>query len=584
MHIELMDPTESDLRAYAADTSQNMQTRDHSYNNSMMVSDSYNFMTGVGVLEVPLKDQASQLLQGPPISEEGGAAQDPSGTLIGTLYTNQLPASSGDYPSNSPSVPTSHWESMNGGAGLFSNATIQNILNIGSAMVAAPPIVATAHPIVATAQLLIGGLVPEGSINDSSHSDHGSVYYTSAPANVVQQDQPMAQTLYYVNAAGYNSNAAFHSNGHDPAGVTILYPTQDEGSGTQASCNQSQIPFRADAFQQLAVTASADIPLSLHEHSAGNQNYHWRNGGNEHSFLPINEESLNNHSQFADTDHHVTQFNVSRAFHDLSHMQQTPDHMSNGVGLHMEGISVNGQGLSLSLSTHQSHFHSAGSQLPESDQMDMAAIEQAAAIAKTKELASRYLTEASADLSRFRTPDVMLEARILQEQWDNAGRKHLIASSNQNGPSSAGSSNHISVSPYLQSAQAILNEVCRVAALKRHPKPARSSDGQQHNSCWNNMGPGGSLTTVEGNYTYNGKEDSARSSIINEVDSVRDPVSAFNIHTSSQTMTVSHINPLESEMIQGLAEAARTQNRDDLESKKQKLNFMHNEVFFWFTR
>jgi hypothetical protein len=33
-------------------------------------------------------------------------------------------------------------------------------------------------------------------------------------------------------------------------------------------------------------------------------------------------------------------------------------------------------------------------------------------------------------------------------------------------------------------------------------------------------------------------------------------------------------------MIQGLADAARTQNRDDLESKKQKLSLMLDEVNF----
>jgi hypothetical protein len=561
-----MDPTES-LRAYSSDTNQNLQTHDHHYNNSMIASDSYNFMTGGEVLEVPLKDQASQL-QGPPISEERTAGQDPSGPLIGTLYTNQHPPSSGDYPSRSPSVPKPNWENINGGA-LYSNSNMQNILISGGGMMAAPTS-------AATAQLLIGGL-QGGSFNDGGHSEHGNVYYSSAANN---QQEPMAQ-LYYVNAAGsYNSHAGFHSDGRDPVSVTtIMYPAHEEGTATpQSSCDQSQQQFRVDPF---LAAAAGGIPLSLLEHSASrsaNQNYNWRNGGNELSFLPMNEDSQNHQSQF-DTDHHVPQFSVSRACQDLSHMQQT-DHISNGVGLHMErvkGISVNGQGLSLSLSSHQSHFHSAGGQLP--DQADhMAAIGQAAALAKTKELASRYFTAgASADLSRFRTQsrdEVLMGQRFLQEHVDSAGRKHL-ASSSHNDSSGAASSNHISASRFLGSAQAILNEVCRVTALKRHPKPARSSDHQQHS--WNNMA-GGNSASVDGNYTYNGKEDSARSSILAEVDSGRDTTSAFNIH-ASPLVTVSHI-PLESEMIQGLADAARTQNRDDLESKKQKLSLMLDEVNF----
>lgn len=565
-----MDPTES-LRAYAGDTNQNMQAHDNRYNNSMITSDSYNFMTGTGALDVPLKDQASQL-QGPPISEEGGgSAQDSSGPRpIGTLYTNQHPPSSGDYPSRSPSVPNPNWDNIHG-ASLYSNSNMQNILIGGGGMMGAPGN-------IVTAQLLIGGL-QRASFNDGGHSDHGNVYYTSAANN---QQEPMTQALYYANAAAYNSNSGFHSDGRDPAGVTtLLYPTQDERTATpQPSCDQSQQQFRCDPF---LAAAAGGIPLSLHEHSAihnANQNYNWRNGGNEHSFLPMNEESQNHQSQF-DTDHHVPQFNVSRAHcHDLSHMQPA-DHMSTGVGLHMEslkGISVNGQGLSLSLSSHQSHFHSVGGQLPEADQM--AAIGQAAALAKTKELASRYLTGGSTDLSRFRihpTDDAMLGARLLEDHTDSAGRKHL-ASSSHSGPSGAGSSNHITASRFLGCAQAILNEVCRVTAVKRHPKPARSSDQQQQN--WNRVPVGGSSASVDGNYSYNGKEDSTRSSILTEVDSGRHPASAFNIHTSPH-VNVSHIS-LESEMVHGLVDAARAQNRDGLDSRKQKLSLMLDEVITYF--
>ena len=89
---------------------------------------------------------------------------------------------------------------------------------------------------------------------------------------------------------------------------------------------------------------------------------------------------------------------------------------------------------------------------------------------------------------------------------------------------------------------------------------------------------GGNSASVDENYTYNGKEDSARSSILTGIDSGKDTTSAFNIH-ASPLVTVSHI-PLKSEMIQGLADAARIQNRDDLESKKQKLSLMLDEVNF----
>lgn len=59
--------------------------------------------------------------------------------------------------------------------------------------------------------------------------------------------------------------------------------------------------------------------------------------------------------------------------------------------------------------------------------------------------------------------------------------------------------------------------------------------------------------SVHGNFTYNGKEDSARSSILNEVDSRRDSASTFNIH-SSPLVIVSHMALVGwDEMIQGLA-------------------------------
>ena len=58
-------------------------------------------------------------------------------------------------------------------------------------------------------------------------------------------------------------------------------------------------------------------------------------------------------------------------------------------------------------------------------------------------------------------------------------------------------------------------------------RPARSSNHQQHS--WNSM-TGRNSASVDGNYTYDGKEDSARSSILAEVDSGRDTTSTFNIH------------------------------------------------------
>ncbi|XP_024396319.1 uncharacterized protein [Physcomitrium patens] len=563
-----MDSSEP-LRAYAADTNHNLQA--DSYNSSLMASDSYNFLTGVGVLEVPLKEPSQS--QAPKTSE--GAAQNSSGPLIDTLYTNHEPSpTSGSFPSRSTPVSKSNnWENINGG-GLYSNSNMQNILISGSGIMAAPTS-------TATAQLLIGGL-HGGSFNDGGHSDHGSVYYT--PSN--NQEESMAQ-LYYVNAAAGFSNAGFHSDGRQAGLVTtLLYPPQEGGTtAPQSSSDQSQqqfgVPFISQtalahgAVSQRALEASGAIPgLSLHDHSAsrsGNHHYNWRNGGNEHSFLPMNEELNQNHQSQFDTD--LPQYGITRACQaDLSRMHQT-DHLQSEIGLQMDrshGVSVTGQGLSLSLSSHQSHFHSGGGQLPDSEQMNAVAA-QAAAIAKTKELASRYLTGASADLSRFRTSsrdDVMgMGARFLQEHMDSGGRKHL-ASSSYSGPSgTAGSSNHISASKFLRSAQAILNEVCRVTPLKRPPKSVRSSD-QQH---WSMAG--GSSTSVDANLTYNGREE--RSGMLaGEVDSARDPASFV---TTSSLVTVSQV-PLESEMIQGLAEAARCESRDDLELKKQKLSLMLDEV------
>ncbi|KAG0566118.1 hypothetical protein KC19_7G039900 [Ceratodon purpureus] len=558
-----MDPTDSSLRAYPGETSQSLQAPDHQYNNSMVAADSYNFVTGGGVLVAPLQDQASQLQ----FSEEGAAGQGhpASGAgLIGTLFT-------GAYPSQSPSVPPSLWDSR-GNGGLYDNPSMQNLQIGGSGMMTAP------H---SEAQLLLD-CFQGGSFNVGGHSDHGGVYYPPAPNN---QQEPMAQALHHVGTAGYSSNAGFHADGRVQASATtsMLYPTHDEGTATpQAACDQGQQQYGVDPYLAASV---GGLPLSLLDQLSASRgadpNFDWRNVGNEHSFLPMNEDSQIHQSQF-ETDPRVPQFNVSR--HDLSHMQQT-DHMSNGVGLHMEGlegIAVNGQGLSLSLSSHQSQFHSVGGQLQESDQMG--ALGQAAAISNTKELASRYLAGGNADLSRFRThsrDDATMGARFLQEHIDStAGRQHLAASSHGN-LSGAGPSNHISASRFIRSAQAILNEVCRATALKRPPRPARSSDHQQYNN-WHSMAGASASAGVGGTLTDNiGKEISAGSSstIPNGVTSGRNSAApAFNIH-SSPLLAVSQMAVVDySQIFAGRADAASTEIGNGLQSKKQKLGLLLEEV------
>ncbi|KAG0610080.1 hypothetical protein M758_7G037800 [Ceratodon purpureus] len=557
-----MDPTDSSLRAYPGETSQSLQAPDHQYNNSMVAADSYNFVTGGGVLVAPLQDQASQLQ----FSEEGAAGQGhpASGAgLIGTLFT-------GAYPSQSPSVPQSLWDSR-GNGGLYDNPSMQNLQIGGSGMMTAP------H---SEAQLLLD-CFQGGSFNVGGHSDHGGVYYPPAPNN---QQEPMAQALHHVGTAGYSSNAGFHADGRVQASATtsMLYPTHDEGTATpQAACDQGQQQYGVDPYLAASV---GGLPLSLLDQLSASRgadpNFDWRNVGNEHSFLPMNEDSQIHQSQF-ETDPRVPQFNVSR--HDLSHMQQT-DHMSNGVGLHMEGlegIAVNGQGLSLSLSSHQSQFHSVGGQLQESDQMG--ALGQAAAISNTKELASRYLAGGNADLSRFRThsrDDATMGARFLQEHIDStAGRQHLAASSHGN-LSGAGPSNHISASRFIRSAQAILNEVCRATALKRPPRPARSSDHQQYNN-WHSMAGASASAGVGGTLTDNiGKEISAGSSstIPNGVTSGRNSAApAFNIH-SSPLLAVSQMAVVDySQIFAGRADAASTEIGNGLQSKKQKLGLLLEE-------
>ncbi|KAG0566119.1 hypothetical protein KC19_7G039900 [Ceratodon purpureus] len=557
-----MDPTDSSLRAYPGETSQSLQAPDHQYNNSMVAADSYNFVTGGGVLVAPLQDQASQLQ----FSEEGAAGQGhpASGAgLIGTLFT-------GAYPSQSPSVPPSLWDSR-GNGGLYDNPSMQNLQIGGSGMMTAP------H---SEAQLLLD-CFQGGSFNVGGHSDHGGVYYPPAPNN---QQEPMAQALHHVGTAGYSSNAGFHADGRVQASATtsMLYPTHDEGTATpQAACDQGQQQYGVDPYLAASV---GGLPLSLLDQLSASRgadpNFDWRNVGNEHSFLPMNEDSQIHQSQF-ETDPRVPQFNVSR--HDLSHMQQT-DHMSNGVGLHMEGlegIAVNGQGLSLSLSSHQSQFHSVGGQLQESDQMG--ALGQAAAISNTKELASRYLAGGNADLSRFRThsrDDATMGARFLQEHIDStAGRQHLAASSHGN-LSGAGPSNHISASRFIRSAQAILNEVCRATALKRPPRPARSSDHQQYNN-WHSMAGASASAGVGGTLTDNiGKEISAGSSstIPNGVTSGRNSAApAFNIH-SSPLLAVSQMAVVDySQIFAGRADAASTEIGNGLQSKKQKLGLLLEE-------
>uniref|UniRef100_A0A7I4ELP8 Homeobox domain-containing protein n=1 Tax=Physcomitrium patens TaxID=3218 RepID=A0A7I4ELP8_PHYPA len=533
-----MDPSEP-LRAYGADSDKNLQT--DSYNGSLMASDSYNFLTGAGVLDVPLKEQ-NESTHAHKSSKEG-AAQNSSGPSIETLYTNHEPSpSSGSFPGrSSPAPECNSWDNINGG-GLYGNSNMQNILISGSGMMAAPTS-------TTTAQLLIGGL-HGGSFNDGSESDQGSIYYTSSN----HHDDSMAQ-LYYVNAAAGFSNPGFHSDGRQAGLVTTsLYPSQHGGtSAQQSSTDQSQqqfgVPFISHAslahgsVRQRALESTGAVPiLSLHEHSGshdGNHHYNWRNGGNEHPFLPMNAESNQNHQSQFDTD--LPQYAMSRASHaDLSHMQRT-DHLQSEISLHMD----------------RSHGSSTTA--------------QAAAMAKTKELASRYLTGANADLSRFRTPSrddvVGIGARFLQKHNSGGGRKHL-ESSNYSGPSgTAGSSNHISASKFERSAQAILNEVCSVTPLKRPPKPIRSPD-QQHWSV-----AGGRSIGADANLTYTGRDD--RSAMLaGEVDSVRDPALFV---TASSLVTVSQL-PLDSETVQELADAARCENRVDLELKKQKLNLMLDEV------
>lgn len=560
-----MDPSES-LQAYGG--SSNQSRRVDSYNNQLIGTDSYNFLTGTEALDGPLKE--SHHSRGPPHAE-GRTTQNSGGDLLGGLYSSEN-SPSADFSNRSSQTPKSNsWESVSE-AGLYSNS-LQNLLISGANVL-------STQSGTGTAQLLMGGL--QGGSYGGGHSDPTGVYYP--PPN----SQQGAMQLYYVNAADYCHE--FNNVGRPGVTSALLYSQQDGGtSDQQESCTQSEqqynFPFlpsalpHDDLHQQAleAINPMGGNTLSLQGLSAasrnGSHNYsNWRNGGNEHSFIPMNDDSHNSQSQY-DTD--LPHYGVGRACHDLSRMHQT-DHLQGDVGhgLHVDhshGACFSGQGLSLSLSSHQPqsaglHYQPGGGHLSEADHIN--AVAQAAAqMAKTKELASRYLAGGNADLSRFRTPsrDDILGSKFHLDPVGIGGGKHFEA--NMSGPSGpAGSSDHFSASRFLRIAQDILNEVCKVSASKKPLKPARASE--QH---WNMAA--GSSASIDGHLTSHGKED--RVAILTEVDSVRDPVSFAN---PLPLVAVSHILPHETELVTNLADLARTDNSDDLELKKGKLSLMLDEV------
>lgn len=523
----------------------------------MIPSDSYNFLTGEEgeLLEVPIKETSQS--QGASDADVGSAQ---SSALIGTLFSNPGHSPGSYLYQSSPALKSGSWESFSAAA-QYSNP-VQNILISGSELLAAPTS-------TVTAQLLVGGL-QGGSFDVCRNAEPSEALYYPSSNNSQETMQ-----LYYVNP-GFP-----HGFSSDKSGVTVIYPPPDGrtiGSSSQQSSRahdqqQYSLPFLHSNLahsglnqQALEVISSpAGVPLSHQSLAASRQSYsNWRNGGNEHAFLPINEASQNTSSQFG-TD--FPPYGVGRGALDLSHMQQN-DQLQGEVGHnhmdHLYGGSVNGQGLSLSLSSHQpqsSALHFQG-QIPEPNMDAAAAFSQAAAIVKTKEEASRYDSSSSHDagLNHFRTStrEEVLGARFQHDHVNVGARKHV---------ESAASNSHFSETGFLRSAQDILNEVCRVTPLKRPPKPAARSSDQQ----WNMAA--GSSASIDGNLTYYGSE--GRTAVLTEVDSARDPASFAD--TTLLMTTASHVSH-SNEISQSFADTVRTGNRDDLDLKKGKLRMMLDEV------
>lgn len=494
--VSVMDAAEN-LRAYGGDPSHNMHP------DAYITQGSYTFMNGA--MDAPLKDG------GAPIEDSGGVeAQQSSTSGLGTLYTNNQLGGASFNASRSPTVPssTNSWElTINGGAAgsLYAGgSSLPNILINGGGLMAS-----NSTP---TAQLLIGGLQ---SFNET---DHGTVYYPPSQAQQHTNAHAEAMQLIYVNGGGY---------GHNTFDRGLAYNNGQDHSSTENNQNSTQQSAYGVSF----------LSQPLMEQRQQSYNNWPRTGGNEHSFLPVNDEQPGHHSLFGA---------VLQGRND--HEQLAQQVMAVEGTNHSQGasnsIAVNGQGmLSLSLSSHQPHFQ----QLPgESSASEAQMVAQAAAIAKTKELASRFFagSGASADLSRFRTPT---------REFHHESKK-------------PGSSSQLTASQFLQSVQSILNELCKVTPLKRAPKPATSTEQQYPLRS--------SSASVNATYNgYHGKDDlhAAEASV------GRDPQSSVaSLSDASHLVTVSHI-PLQAEMMSDAARSSAT-GRDDLEFKKGQLIRMLDEV------
>ena len=459
----------------------------------------------------------------------------------------------------------------------------------------------TAPASTPTAQLLTGG-PSRRSPSDGGHHQQDDDSSTNVCYNFSSSQQEALQ-LYYVNA-GFSNGLS--SDGRSTVMTTLMYPPQNPDhtstvSGMHQPCeeqneHQYRAPFLPFSFADKAIhrralegagPAEAEIPLGLGAHSesvTGSQSYsNWRSVGSEHSFLPMSKLSQNDHSQFGAD---LANYRVTHSSQEMSHMHQT-DHFQNdtaGHSLHLDvhthGLSMsNGQGLSLSLSSHQQQstalqFHSVQGDVASADHFHTVAAalqSQEAAIAQSKELASRYLTGSAnpgLHMSRYHTPvsgeDVM-GTGYQQHNLEVAGGRNQLDSSQSSGYTGVprpSASHHTATSKFLKTAQDVLNEVCRVSQLsrKRASKRRATSPEQQFNTA----GAGSSASVDNSFSNYSGRDDRASSMLTEAADSSNDAASTF-----PSLNAATHMAAMKQTM---------TESRDELELKKGRLILMLDEV------
>lgn len=459
----------------------------------------------------------------------------------------------------------------------------------------------TAPTSTPTAQLLTGGPIRR-SPSDGGHHQQDDDPGTNVCYNFYSSQQEALQ-LYYVNA-GFSHGLT--SDGRATVMTTLMYPPQNPNHTSTVSdmhqpCeeqneHQYRAPFLPFNFTDKAMhrrplegagPAEAEIPLGLGAHSEsvdGSQSYsNWSSVGSEHSFLPMSKLSQNDHSQFGAD---LANYRVTHSSQHMSHLHQTDHFQSDATGhtlqldVHTHGLSMsNGQGLSLSLSSHQQQstalqFRSVQGDVASADHFHTVAAalqSQEAVIAQSKALTSRYLTgsaNSGLHMGQYHTPvpgEDVVGTGYQQHNLEVArGRNKMDSnqSSGYTGAPRALASHHITTSRFLKTAQDVLNEVCRVSQLsrKRAPKRRATPPDQQFNTAG-----AGSSASVDNNFTnYSGRDDRAGAMLTEAADSANDPASTF-----PSLNAATHMAAMKQTM---------TESREELESKKGRLILMLDEV------